>query len=125
MSFYDVAGAVCRTLTARKDGPSLYDICDPLLLKHRGGDAHLGKFYRTALGNPPLRALLRRAGLPDLRDEADRQPLRHALIRARDDAEPDWAAIGAPVAGLVDTIKLTHPKPPRAQPPRRLPTSRA
>jgi hypothetical protein len=121
MSFYDVAGAVCRTLTARKDGPSLYDICDPLLLKHRGGDAHLGKFYRTALGNPPLRALLRRAGLPDLRDEADRQPLRHALIRARDDAEPDWAAIGAPVAGLVDTIKLTHPKPPRAQPPGRAP----
>jgi hypothetical protein len=121
MSFYDVAGAVCRTLTARKDGPSLYDICDPLLLKHRGGDAHLGKFYRTALGNPPLRALLRRAGLPDLRDEADRQPLRHALIRARDDAEPDWAAIGAPVAGLVDTIKLTHPKPPRAQSPGRAP----
>jgi hypothetical protein len=120
MSFYDVAGAVCRTLTARKDGPSLYDICDPLLL-NRGGDAHLAKFYRTALGNAPLRALLRRAGLPDLRDEADRQPLRHALIRARDDAEPDWATIGAPVAGLVDTIKLTHPKPPQAEPPGRAP----
>ena len=30
---------------------------------------------------------------------------------ARDDAEPDWAAIGAPVAELLDTIALSHPKP--------------
>src|SRR5262249_36059063 len=113
----DVAGAVCRTLTARKDGPSLHDICDPLLLKHRGGDAHLCKFYRTALGNPPLRALLRRAGLPDLQDEARLQSLRHALVGARDTAEPDWAAVGAPVAELADTIRLAHPAPAQAKPP--------
>src|SRR5262245_33606046 len=122
MSFHDVAGAVCRTLTARKDGPSLHDICDPLLLKHHGGDAHLSKFYRTALGNPPLRALLRRAGLPDLRDEARLQALRGALTHARDDAEPDWAAVGAPVAELVDTIDLAQPRPPAAQPPRATPS---
>ncbi len=115
MNFQDTAGAVCRALTGRKDGPSLYDICDPLLLKHRGGDAHLSKFYRTALGNPPLRALLRRAGLPDLRDEARLQALRGALTHARDDAEPDWGAIGAPVAELVDTIDLAHPRPPTAR----------
>ena len=29
------AGAACRALTARKDGPSLYDVCDPLLLNYR------------------------------------------------------------------------------------------
>jgi len=122
-NFYQVAGAACRALTAAKEGPSLYDICDPLLLKHRGGDAHLGKFYRTALGNPPLRALLRRAGLPDLCDDARLQSLRAALIHARDDAEPDWRAVGAPVAALVDTIELAHPSPPKLQPPGGLPSS--
>jgi hypothetical protein len=115
MSFHEVAGAACRALMARKDGPSLYDICDPVLLKTRGGDAHLSKFYRTALGNPALRALLRGAGLPELRDEPRLASLREALIRARDDAEPDWQAIGVPVAALVDTIELSHPRPPKAQ----------
>jgi hypothetical protein len=114
MSFHYFAGAACRALMARKDGPSLYDICDPVLLKSRGGDAHLSKFYRTALGNPALRPLLRRAGLPELRDEPRLTSLREALTRARDDAEPDWEAIGTPVAALVDTIELAHPRPPKA-----------
>ena len=70
MNFQHFAGAAYRALTARKDGPSLYDVCDPLLLNHAGGDPHLGKFYRTALGNPALRPLLRRTGLTELRDEA-------------------------------------------------------
>src|SRR5712671_4440049 len=61
------------------------------------------------------RPLLRRAGLPELRDEPRLASLREALTRARDDAEPDWQAIGAPVAALVDTIDLSHPKPPRTQ----------
>src|SRR5258705_10069478 len=89
MDFQHFAGAAYRALTARKDGPSLYDVCDPLLLKS-GGDPHLGKFYRTALGNPALRSLLRRTGLAELRDEARLQALREALIRARDDEFPDW-----------------------------------
>ena len=63
------------------------------------------KFYRTALGNPALRPLLRRTGLPELRDEPRLGRLREALTRARDDAEPDWAAIGQPVADLLDTIE--------------------
>ena len=70
MGFHYFAGAAFRALTAHKDGPSLYDVCDPLLLKYHGGDPHLGQFYRTALGNPALRPLLRRTGLPALRDEA-------------------------------------------------------
>jgi hypothetical protein len=69
MNFQHLAGAAYRALTARKDGPSLYDVCDPLLLNQPGGDPHLAKFYKTALGNPALRPLLRRTGLPELRDE--------------------------------------------------------
>jgi hypothetical protein len=111
MDFQHIAGAAFRALTARKDGPSLYEVCDPLLQKYRGGDRHLGQFYRTALGNPALRPLLRRAGLAELRDEAALCALRHALVRARDDETPDWAAIGQPVAALLDTIELSHPSP--------------
>ena len=67
MSFQHLATAY-RALTARKDGPSLYDVCDPLLLNGAGGDAHLAKFYKTALGNPALRPLLRRTGLIELNE---------------------------------------------------------
>jgi hypothetical protein len=121
MTFQHLAGAAYRALTARKDGPSLYDVCDPLLLKQSGGDPHLAKFYKTALGNPALRPLLRRTGLSELRDEPRLQRLREALIRARDDASPDWAAIGAPVAELLDTIELSHPRPAPAALPGRAP----
>jgi len=114
MSFQYFAGAAIRALTVRKDGPSLYDVCDPLLAKVRGGDPHLGKFYRTALGNPALRPLLRRAGLPELNDDKRLGDLRAALTRARDDDSPDWDMIGRPVAALLDSISLTHPKPARA-----------
>jgi hypothetical protein len=110
-NFQYFAGTACRALTARKDGPSLYDVCDPVLLNYDGGDRHLGKFYKTALGNPALRPLLRRAGLAELRDGARLQSLRAALIDARDEAAPDWAAIGRPVAALLETIDLRHPAP--------------
>src|SRR6202035_5975410 len=98
MSFQVIAGAAFRALTARKDGPSLYDLCDPVLSRHAGGDAHLGKFYKTALANPALRALLCRTGLTELRDQSRWHGLREALIRARDDKAPDWGAIRPPVA---------------------------
>ncbi|BAL73687.1 hypothetical protein [Bradyrhizobium cosmicum] len=114
MSFHYFAGAACRALLAPKDGPSLYDVCDPVLSATTSGDPHLAKFYKTALGNPALRVLLRRAGLPELRDEAKLGKLRAALAHARDEAEPDWAAVGQPVADLVDSIALDHPKPPPA-----------
>ncbi|WFU17227.1 hypothetical protein [Bradyrhizobium sp. CB3481] len=121
MGFSTIAGATCRALTARKDGPSLYDVCDPVLLKYRGGDPHLGKFYRTALGNPALRALLRRTGHPALRDEKRLGAVREALVRARDDAEPDWAAVGAPIAELMADIGVNHPAPGSVTTPGRPP----
>src|SRR5882757_1341538 len=111
MGFQYFAGAAFRALTVRKEGPSLYDVCDPLLQSYSGGDQHLGRFYRIALGNPGLRPLLRRAGLPALRDEGRLKTLREALLRARDEAEPDWVAVGAPVAELMDGIDVRHPKP--------------
>jgi hypothetical protein len=121
MTFQHFAGAAYRALTARKDGPSLYDVCDPLLLKYRGGDPHLGKFYKTALGNPALRPLLCRTGLSELRDPQHLQGLRDALIRARDDGSPDWLSIGQPVADLLDTIDVPRPQPQPAPPPGRAP----
>ncbi|MEO6841032.1 MAG: hypothetical protein ABI192_09715 [Bradyrhizobium sp.] len=121
MQFREIAGAACRALTARKDGPSLYDVCDPLLLNYDGGDRHLGKFYRTALGNPALRPLLRRAGLAELRDPTRMQSLQQALLRARDDDAPDWSAIGQPVAALLDSIDVRHPTPPALAAPTRAP----
>jgi hypothetical protein len=116
MGFHDIAGTAYRALTARKDGPSLYDVCDPLLLKPAKGDPHLARFYRTALGNAALRPLLRRSGLVELNDGERLQGLRDALIRARDDEAPDWEAIGAPVAALLDTIDVQHPVPRQAGP---------
>jgi hypothetical protein len=121
MSFQHVAGAAYRALTARKDGVSLYDLCDPLLRHATGGDPHLAKFYRTALGNPPLRALLCRTGLKELSEAPRLERLRGALISARDDETPDWAAIGQPVAELLDTIDLWHPSPKPTPAPARAP----
>ncbi|MBV8696631.1 MAG: hypothetical protein JO052_02045, partial [Bradyrhizobium sp.] len=111
MTFQYFAGAAVRALTAPKDGPSLYDVCDPVLLHPTSGDPHLAKFYRAALSNPPLRAVLRRAGLPELKDAARLQALRQAVVAARDDPAPNWAAIGTPIAALLDTISLAHPRP--------------
>jgi hypothetical protein len=111
MNLKYIAGAAYQALTARKDGPSLYDVCDPLLLRHQGGDRHLAKFYKTALGNPALRPLLRRTGLPELSDPGRLAALQDALRHARDDAAPDWAAIGQPVAALLDTLRPQHPRP--------------
>ncbi|HEU0083370.1 MAG TPA: hypothetical protein VFQ87_10920, partial [Bradyrhizobium sp.] len=120
MSFQYFAGAAWRALTSPRDGPSLYDLCDPVLLRPRSGDAHLAKFYRTALANPALRPLLRRAGLTELRDAACFETLQSALVCARDHQSPDWAAIGQPVAALLDTIHLHHPRPKPAAAPARL-----
>src|ERR1700741_2744998 len=99
MNFHYLADATCRTLTAAKDGPSLYDVCDPLLAVPHRGDAHLSKFYKTALCNPALRLLLRRAGLPELADSGRRDVLSSALLRARGDSPPDWGGAGSPAAG--------------------------
>jgi hypothetical protein len=100
---------VYRALTAARDGPTVYDLCDPLLRGTGEGDAHLRKFYQTAIANPLLRPLLGRAGLPQLRDRPRFEALRDALLAARDQASPDWLAVGRPVADLLDQFPKHHP----------------
>jgi hypothetical protein len=117
MNISQMAGAAFRALTARKDGPSIYDVCDPVLLNGHTGDEHLVKFYRTALRNAPLKSLLRGAGLPELRNETRLAAIQSALAQALDQESPDWAEIGRPFAELLDTIELSHPKPKPAAAP--------
>lgn len=114
MSLSHFARAAYHAFTAPKAGPTLYDLCDPLLRGPGGGDPHLRKFYATALANPLLRPVLARAGLPELRDEAVFNGLADALLAARDHAAPDWRAIGEPVARLLDAYPRAHPVRPRA-----------
>jgi hypothetical protein len=110
-----------RALTAEKQGPTLYDLCDPLLRGSGPGDAHLRKFYQTALANPVLRPLLARAGVPQLRDPTCLRALQDALIAARDQAAPDWRAVGAPLAELIDEYPQQHPNPALVQRATRIP----
>ena len=72
-SIYETAGVAWRALTARKDGPSLYDVCDPLLLNGHGGDAHLCKFYRTGKAPVSLQETLEILTFMEAADESKRQ----------------------------------------------------
>ncbi len=123
MRFDQLAGA-WRAISATKDGPSLYDLCDPLLADGPA-TSHLHTFYRTAIANPALRVLLRGAGLPELRDTSRKRALDDAITEARDAPLPDWSAIAAPVAALVDTLQPSHPNPPAARIAGRVPDAAA
>jgi hypothetical protein len=114
-----LARAAYRVFTAPKNGPTLYDLCDPLLLRSAVGNTHLRKFYKKALANPPLRLVLSRAGHPQLRNETRFAALRDAIMVARDQEAPDWGAIGQPLAALLDEITPRHPKPKRVAAPAR------
>jgi len=111
MNLLRASRAVCQVITAPKEGPTLYDLCDPLLLQSTAANAHLCRLYRKALANPPLRLLLGHAGLPQLHDEARFAALRNAIVAARDHDSPDWIEIGRPLAPLLDEIPHRHPKP--------------
>jgi hypothetical protein len=113
MTTRDLLRSSFAALTARKAGPSLYDLCDPLLRGTGPGDAHLRTFYKTAVANLALRPLMGRAGLPALADPDRFAALQGAILSARDDAAPDWAAIGRTVAPLIDAVPQTHPRRPR------------
>jgi hypothetical protein len=102
---------VYRAVTAAQNGPTIYELCDPLLRGSGSGNQHLRQVYKVAIRNPPLARLLARAGLPQLRDEARRQALQQAIVAARDEVAPDWQAIGSPLAALLDDYSKPRPKP--------------
>lgn len=94
--------AACSAFRTQKSGPTLYDLCDPVLLGPESRGAQIATFYRRAVANPPLRLVLGRSGLPQLADPALRDAIRGAIIAARDEASPDWATTAKPIAGLID-----------------------
>ena len=116
------AAAALRAVTATKAGPSLYEVCDPVLLNGSDGDPHLATFYGTALRNPALRPLLWRAGLPELREPSRMAAVQEAIALARANANPDWGAVGRPIAELMTTLNPQHPRPKAVPPPKRKPT---
>ena len=112
MTFQHFAGAAYRALTSPKDGPSLYDLCDPLLLNAPAAAIRI--LRNSTRRRLAIRRCARCCGARACRNCASRPGSRRcgsALTHARDDEAPDWAAIGQPVAELLDTIRLRHPKP--------------
>jgi hypothetical protein len=118
--FMRSAGAL---LAHRRTGPTLFEVCDPLLRGAGGGDAHLRRFYKIAVANPALRLLLSRAGLPHLREEGRLRAVQEAIRTARDATSPEWGAIAKPVDGLIDEFPQQHPKRTRAPAPAVPPTN--
>lgn len=114
--------AAYRTLMAAKRGPTLYDLCDPLLAGAGDDDGHIRRFYKKALANPALRLLLSRAGVPQLLDKGRFQALTASLRAARDEPSPDWAVIGTPIAALLDEFPQKHPNRNPVGPPDRMPS---
>jgi hypothetical protein len=106
------ARAAYNTFFMQKSGPSLYDLCDPLLNCPESSGTHVAAFYRKAVANLPLRLVLGRAGLAELRDPALFNAVRVAIIAARDEASPDWSATAKPIGGLIDA----YPQPRRERP---------
>ncbi len=115
--------SLSRALTASKtNGPTLYDLCDPLLRGAGGGNAHLRKFYGTAIANPLLRPLLGRAGLPQLRDASLFDALRDALppraTRSRRTGSPSAGRWPPCSIGFRSAIRRADRHRPRRRPDR-------
>jgi hypothetical protein len=113
MTALDLLRSARAVLAGERKGPTLFDVCDPLLRGAGGGNQHLRRFYKTAVANPVLRLLLGRAGLPRLRDEGRLRAVQEAIRTARDAAAPDWGALAKPIAELIDDFPQQHPKPAR------------
>ncbi len=122
MNALHVLRTVPTLLAHRRSGPTLFDVCDPLLKGAGGGDAHLRRFYKIAVANPALRLLLGRAGLPQLAEDGRLRAVQEAIRLARDAAVPDWAVIAKPIAALLDEFPQQHPKPTRTPAPAVPPT---
>jgi hypothetical protein len=123
MTALDLLSSARAVLAGARNGPTLFDVCDPLLRGAGGGDQHLRRFYKTAVANPVLRLLLGRAGLPQLREEGRLRAVQEAIRIARDAAAPDWGAVARPIADLIDEFPQQHPKRTPDTPVAAAPTS--
>ena len=103
------AAATLRAVTASKAGPSLYDVCDPVLSNRTAATPTSRPFIKTALRNPALRPLLWRAGLPELPRRIPSGAAAEAIALARDHGNPDWARSARPVAELMDSSTRSIP----------------
>ncbi len=108
MAFHDVAGAAYRALTAERTARRSTTSAIPCCSTGPAATLIWRNSTRPRSATRRCAPLLRRTGLIELNDTSRLDGLREALVRARDDAAPDWAAIGAPVAELLDTIELRH-----------------
>ena len=118
MPLIDYTRSAFRVLTQRAAGPTLYELCDPLLLAaDTASESDLQRFYRVALTHPALRLILKRAGLPHLRDSSWCNAVRQSIMAARDEPHPDWQRIGRPVADLLDKLPQHPPRPAHVAPP--------
>ena len=97
MSLAQVARGAYRVVTAAKDGPTLFELCDPVLAGNGAGT-------RICARSITRRSPIRRCGCC-CRAQACRScatarasggTSRQPECRARDDADPDWARIGKP-----------------------------
>jgi hypothetical protein len=114
--------AACKTFFMQKSGPTLYDLCDPVLVSRESRGTQIGTFYRRAVANPPLRLVLCRAGLPQLRDPTLLDNIRRAILAARDEVSPDWSAIAKPIAGLIDVYPQQRRERPAISGSARIPS---
>ena len=110
MTALDLLRSARAVVAGERKGPTLFDVCDPLLRGAGSGDQHLRRFYKTAVANPVLRLLLGRAGLPQLREAARLRAVQEAIRAARDAAAPDWGTVAKPVAELIDEFPQQHLK---------------
>jgi hypothetical protein len=110
MTALDLLRSARAIVAGERNGPTLFEVCDPLLRGSGGGDQHLRRFYKTAVANPALRLLLRRAGLPHLREEGRLRAVQEAIRTARDAAAPDWGTVAKPIAHLIDEFSQQHRK---------------
>ena len=116
MGFHEIAGTVCRALTAKKDGPRFMTSAIPCCRNTAAATRIWENFIGPRSAIRRCGRCLRRTGLPELRDEARLGALRAALAHARDDAAAGLVRGRRAGRGADGRDRVRHPAPPAAAP---------